>query len=38
MRRLRQLKLSDSQQVYVREVPKTKVGLVDWLNSYARIG
>lgn len=38
MKRLRQLKLSDSEQVYVREVPRTKVGLADWLNTHAKVG
>lgn len=34
-RRLRQLKLSDSEKVEVFEVPRTKVGLAEWLNIYA---
>lgn len=37
-KRLRQLKLSDSEEVKVMEVPKTKVGLAEWLNIYAEIG
>lgn len=38
MRRLRQLKLSDSKQVNVIETPRTKVGLAEWLNTYASVG
>jgi hypothetical protein len=38
MRRLRQLKLSDSEEVKVIECPRTKVGLVEWLNTYAKVG
>lgn len=38
MRRLRQLKLSDSEEVRVMEVPRTKVGLAEWLNTYAKEG
>jgi hypothetical protein len=38
MRRLRQLKLSDTQKVNVIECPRTKLGLVDWLNTYAKVG
>lgn len=38
MRRLRQLKLSDSVKVDVLEVPRTKVGLAAWLNIYAKVG
>lgn len=38
MRRLRQLGMSDSESVLVREVPRTKVGLVEWLNIHADIG
>lgn len=38
MRRLRQLKLSDSEQVHVIETPRTKVGLAEFLNTYAAIG
>jgi hypothetical protein len=38
MRRLRQLKLSDSETVRVVEVPRTKVGLAEWLNTYAKAG
>lgn len=38
MRRLRQLKLADSETVKVMEIPRTKVGLVEWLNIYAEIG
>jgi hypothetical protein len=38
MRRLRQLKLSDSEEVRVLEVPRTKVGLAEWLNTYAKSG
>lgn len=38
MKRLRQLKLSDSEKVNVIEVPRTKVGLTEWLNRHARIG
>lgn len=38
MRRLRQLKLSDSETVEVMEVPRTKVGLAEWLNTYAKEG
>jgi hypothetical protein len=38
MRRLRQLKLSDSERVYIREVPRTKVGLAEWLNTHAKVG
>jgi hypothetical protein len=37
MRRLRQLKMSDSESVQVMEVPRTKVGLVEWLNVYATV-
>lgn len=37
-RRLRQLKLHDSKSVQVLEVPRTKVGLAEWLNTYARVG
>ena len=38
MKRLRQLKLSDSETVQVFEVPRTKVGLAEWLNTYAKEG
>lgn len=38
MRRLRQLKLSDSCSVNVIECPRTKVGLVEWLNNHAKVG
>jgi hypothetical protein len=38
MRRLRQLKLSDCKEVNVIDVPRTKVGLADWLNTYAKVG
>jgi len=38
MRRLRQLKLSDSERVHVYEVPRTRVELVEWLNEHAKIG
>jgi hypothetical protein len=38
MRRLRQLKMSDGQTVRILEVPRTKVGLVEWLNVYAKVG
>jgi hypothetical protein len=38
MRRLRQLKLSDSHTIHVREVPRTKVGLAEWLNVHANVG
>ena len=37
-KRLRQLKLSDSHEVRVRDVPRTKVGLAEWLNTHAKIG
>jgi hypothetical protein len=38
MRRLRQLKLSDSEEVKVLEAERTKVGLVEFLNVYGKIG
>jgi hypothetical protein len=38
MRRLRQLKLSDSHEVKVIEAERTKVGLVAFLNVYGKIG
>jgi hypothetical protein len=38
MRRLRQLKLSDCKEVNIIECPRTKVGLVEWLNTHAKIG
>jgi hypothetical protein len=37
-RRLRKLKLSDESDVKIIEAPKSKVRLVEWLNSYAAIG
>ena len=38
MKRLRQLKLSDSHEVNVIEAERTKVGLAAFLNVYGRIG
>jgi hypothetical protein len=38
MKRLRKLKLSDSNQVNVIEAERTKVGLAEFLNNYARNG
>jgi len=38
MRRLRQLKLSDSHEVRVIEAERTKVGLAKFLNVYAKNG
>jgi hypothetical protein len=38
MKRLRQLKLSDSHEVKVIEAERTKVGLVEFLNDYGKIG
>ncbi len=38
MRRLRQLKLSDSEKVHVIEFARTKVGLAEFLNTYATVG
>lgn len=38
MRRLRQLKLSDSHSVNVIEAERTKVGLVWFLNTYGKNG
>lgn len=38
MKRLRQLKLSDSHEVKVKELDRTKVGLVMFLNAYAKVG
>jgi hypothetical protein len=38
MKRLRQLKLSDSHEVRVIEAERTKVGLVEFLNVYGKIG
>lgn len=37
-KRLRQLKLMDSEKITVHEVPKTKIALIDWLNRHARNG
>jgi hypothetical protein len=37
-KRLRQLKLTDSERVNVVEVPKTKIGLVEWLNTHGSNG
>lgn len=37
-KRLRQLKLTDSERVNVVEVPKTKIGLVEWLNTNGKNG
>lgn len=38
MRRLRQLKLSDSKEVNVIEVERTKLGIVEFLNVYGKNG
>lgn len=38
MKRLRQLGLSDSKEVNVIEVSKTKVGLAEFLNVYGKNG
>lgn len=38
MKRLRQLKLSDSEEIRVIEVERTKTGLVDFLNKYGKVG
>ena len=38
MKRLRELKLSDSLEIRVIDVPRTKIGLVEWLNTHAGIG
>ena len=38
MRRLRQLKLSDSHEVRVVEAERTKVGLASFLNVYGKNG
>ena len=38
MRRLRQLGLSDSNEVNVIEAERTKVGLASFLNTYGKIG
>lgn len=38
MRRLRQLKLSDSHEVNVIEAERTKVGLASFLNIYGKNG
>jgi hypothetical protein len=37
-RRLRKLGLSDECDLKTVEAPKSKVQLVEWLNSYAAIG
>lgn len=37
-RRLRQLKLQDSESVQFMEVPRTKVALAAWLNTHASVG
>lgn len=36
MSRLRRLKLSDSVDIQTHDVPRTKVGLVGWLNEHAK--
>lgn len=38
MKRLRKLKLQDSESVKVMNVPKTKLQLCDWLNIYGKVG
>jgi len=38
MRRLRQLKLSDTEKVNAMEIPRTKVALAEWLNKHAQVG
>lgn len=38
MKRLRQLKLSDSHEIRVKDVPRTKVGLAEFLNAYGKNG
>jgi hypothetical protein len=37
-RRLRKLKLQDSEEVRAMSVPRPKVALTQWLNTYAKVG
>ena len=37
-RRLRKLKLQDSESVQFVEVPRTKVAIAEWLNAQANVG